>query len=119
MIHWTTWAHLKLAVSIQTQPILTWHLSASANVSAKVDVVLEEHGRIRSGATNPLSLANCSRQMGRNSVSETITNTSLKGRMIRARSIDKTWIVTSQKRSLASHIAFSCEMIARASEAWD
>ncbi|KAL9708906.1 hypothetical protein Ac2012v2_008061 [Leucoagaricus gongylophorus] len=80
-------------LSIQTQPILTSHLSASANVSAKAlteadvvltcdIVVLEEHGRVRSGAINPLSLANCSRQIGRNSVNDTITNTSLKDKMI-------------------------------------
>jgi len=105
MINSRTWAHLKLAVSIQTQPILTWHLSASASVSAKalteVDVVstcdivvLEEHGRARSGAMKPLSLANCSRQMGRNRVNETITNTSLKDRMIQVRFINKTWVLT-------------------------
>jgi len=100
MIHSKAWAHLKLAVSIQTQPSLTWHLSASTSASVKalaeVEVVLtcdifvlEEHGRVRSGAINPLSLANCSRQMGRNRVSETITNTSLEGRMIQVRFINK------------------------------
>jgi len=102
MIHSKAWAHLKLAVSIQTQPSLTWHLSASASASlAEVDAVLtcgvfvlEEHGRVRSGEINPLSLANCSRQMGRNRVNETITNTSLEGRMIQVRFINKTWILT-------------------------
>ena len=35
MIHSKTWAHLKLEISVQTQPIF-WHLFVSANVSTKI-----------------------------------------------------------------------------------
>ena len=61
--------YLKLAVSIQTQPIFTSHGPPSTG--------LEEHGRVLSGDNKPLSLANCSRHIGRKSVSDTMTNTSL------------------------------------------
>lgn len=43
----------------------------------------DEQGCIRSGKRNPLSLANCSKHIGRNSVKETTTKTSLE--MIRFR----------------------------------
>lgn len=67
--------HLKLALSIQTQPILTTQRPGGASESSFETI--EEHGSVLSGKMNPLSLANCSKQIGKNSVNETITNTSL------------------------------------------
>lgn len=61
--------HLKLAVSTQSQPILTEQRAPEDGV--------DKQGVMRSGSKKPLSLANCSRQMGRKRVSETTTNTSL------------------------------------------
>jgi hypothetical protein len=79
--------YLKLAVSIHTQPIFTSHLSASVRVSTVPSGTpvafacntgfLNEHGSVREGEMYPLSLANCSKQMGRNNVKDTMTNTSL------------------------------------------
>ena len=66
--------HLKLAVSIQSQPILTEQRPAADVVSSSPG---DTHGLVRSGSKKPLSLANCSRQMGRKRVSETTTKTSL------------------------------------------
>jgi hypothetical protein len=69
--------HLKLAVSIQAQPNLTTHLASSSSIVPTGGAGLEEHGTVLSGSRKPLSRANCSRQIGRKSVRETITKTSL------------------------------------------
>ena len=66
--------YLKLAVSIQSQPILTEQRPTEDAVPSFAAAI---HGMIRSGSMKPLSLANCSRQMGRKSVSDTTTKTSL------------------------------------------
>lgn len=85
--------HLKLAVSIHTHPILTSHRSESANASSGVVVVefvckgidlIAEQGRVLSGARYPLSLANCSKHIGRKSVKDTMTKTSLLQGMVLA-----------------------------------
>lgn len=65
---------LKLAVSIQSQPILTEQRPAEDAMSSPG---ADKHDLVWSGSQKPLSLANCSRQMGRKSESETTTNTSL------------------------------------------
>ena len=96
--------HLKLAVSIQTPAILTTHLRVAASEDGVVVVVsgalasivklilafifvvvvefvaattAAEHRSVLKGNKYPLSRANCSRQMGRKRVSETMTKTSL------------------------------------------
>jgi len=69
--------HLKLAVSTQAQPNLTTHLTSSSSAAPVGGVGLEEHGIVLSGRRKPLSRANCSRQIGRKRVRETITKTSL------------------------------------------
>jgi len=69
--------HLKLAVSIQAQPNFTTHLATSSSAVPAGDGELEVHGVVLSGSRKPLSRANCSRQMGRKRVRETIANASL------------------------------------------
>lgn len=69
--------HLKLAVSTQAQPNLTTHLGASSSAVPTEGAGREEHGVVLSGRRKPLSRANCSRQMGRKRVRETMTKTSL------------------------------------------
>ena len=71
--------YLKLALSIHAQPIFTTQrASCSIACDVSVEFVLnDEQGCIRSGKRNPLSLANCSKQIGKNSVKETMTKTSL------------------------------------------
>jgi hypothetical protein len=66
---------LKLALSIHNQPIFTTHRPSDSDGVALFGG--DVHGLVRSGSKNPLSLANCSRHIGRNSVRETITKTSL------------------------------------------
>jgi hypothetical protein len=73
MILWLL--YLKLALSIHTQPIFTTHRPSGSNWVALF--CRGTQGFVRPGSKNPLSLANCSRQIGRNSVNDTITNTSL------------------------------------------
>jgi hypothetical protein len=68
------WTHLKLAVSIHSQPILTAHLTSAFSGAIPES---EEHDLVFSGCKNPLSRANCSRQIGRKSVRETTTKASL------------------------------------------
>jgi hypothetical protein len=72
-------AYLKLALSIHAQPIFTTQrASCSSACDVSVEFVLSDmQGCVRSGKRNPLSLANCSRQIGKNSVRETMTKTSL------------------------------------------
>ena len=73
---------LKLAVDTHSQPILTTHcaLSSVTVVSAwpVSDIWMDEHGRVLSGRSTPLSRANCSRQIGRKRVRETMTKASLR-----------------------------------------
>lgn len=67
--------HLKLAVSTQKPAIFTTHLADSAVPAFPSPAI--GHGRVRPGSRTPLSLANCSRQMGRKRPSEQVAKTSL------------------------------------------
>jgi len=68
---------LKLAESIQAQPSLTTHLATFSSAVPARGGGLEVHGIVLSGSRKPLSRANCSRQMGRKRVRETIAKASL------------------------------------------
>jgi len=68
-------ADLKLAVSIHTQPSLTAQRAASPTGEFGGGMY-SAHGISKLGAMYPLSRANCSRQMGRKSVSDTTAKTS-------------------------------------------
>jgi len=74
--------YLKLAVSIHAHPIFTTQRAAST-ASAAVALPVSgvgfklEQGKVLSGNKKPLSLANCSKHIGRKSVKETMTKTSL------------------------------------------
>jgi len=67
------------------------------------------HGTLWSGMKYPLSLANCSRHIGKNSVSDTITNTSLRAASSTFRNIRLGLVKnTLQTRSSTSPGVSSC-----------